>query len=84
MVYAYIFAGSYALFFVATSLYVLIGRNNAAAVYREAGLSQEKIDEQLATDEWKGWALARRSTLLNGSAFGFLVAIVYAVSVMVL
>ena len=56
MVYLYIFLGSYVLFFFGSGLYVLIARNNVAAVYRAAGMSEESIAQQLATDEWKGAA----------------------------
>ena len=80
MVYVYIFVGSYALFFIASGLYVLISRNNAAAVYREAGLSEDKIADQLASDEWKGYAVARRATVVNGSLFALMLAMAYTVT----
>ena len=77
MIYLFIFTGSYVLFFVASALYVLVTRNNAAAICRELGMSEEMIEARLNADEWRGWSLARRSTMVNGTAFGFLIALTY-------
>jgi hypothetical protein len=81
LVYLYIFGGSYVLFFFVTWLYVSITRRNTVAVYRAAGWSDEKIREHVLVEENKGRSMANRSTLVNGSLFGFLIALVYAVGV---
>ena len=84
MAYLYIFGGSYVLFFVVTHLYVNIIRYNTVAVYRASGWDEERIRERVLTEERKGRTMASRSTLVNGSLFGFLVALVYTATVVLL
>lgn len=80
MIYLFIFGGSYVLFFVASALYLLVTRNNVVAVCRQRGMTEEMIDAHLNAGEQREWSVARRTTFVNGTAFGFLIALTYTVA----